>query len=207
MIRVFLVDDHGIVRAGIRQLLSAAPDVEVVGEAGDGRKALEALERVPVDVLVLDLHLPRMNGIEILRRAIARSPGLAVLVLSMYADASYVRATLSAGAAGYLSKDASEEELLTAIRAVSQGRLYAPRDAAAPGRGAEPAAALHASFSAREHQIFTLLFQGRSVTEIAAELDLTVSTVSTHIGKIKVKLGVRNVAEIVGYAHRVGLAG
>jgi DNA-binding NarL/FixJ family response regulator len=207
MIRVFLVDDHRIVRAGIRQLLSHAADVEVVGEASDGRRALEALARVPVDVLVLDLNLPKMNGFEVLRRAIAERPGLAVLVLSMYAEASYVRATLKAGAAGYVSKEASEEELLTAIRAVAQGRLYAPRDAAAPRRGADATTALHESFSAREHQIFTLLFQGTSVSEIAAELDLTVSTVSTHIGKIKLKLGARNVAEIVSYAHRMGLAG
>jgi DNA-binding NarL/FixJ family response regulator len=206
MIRVFLVDDHAVVRAGVRALLSAEPDICVVGEAGDGRKAITALEEptLGVDVLVLDLSMPRMHGLELLERARAVRPKLAILVLSFYPEAQYARWTVSAGAAGYVAKSRSEDEIVDAVRAVAAGRAWVSRAVAAASLDAR---APHERFTPRETQVFVLLVNGSSVTDIAAELDLSVSTVSTHLGKIRSKLGVETVAEVVGYAHRVGLVG
>jgi DNA-binding NarL/FixJ family response regulator len=201
VIRIVLADDHTLVRAGIRQLIATARDMTVVGEAGDGHRAMRLLETTACDVLVLDLSLPVLSGTEVLTRAKATWPALAVLILSMYAEEQYARRLLAAGAAGYLAKDRSEDELLAAIRCVAEGRRYLPRALV----DVAPTAAPHATLSAREHQIFTLLFQGRTVSEIAAELDLGGSTVSTHVARIKAKLGVRTVTEIVSYAHREGL--
>lgn len=207
MIRVFIADDHAIVRAGIRQLLETASDIEVVGEASDGRKALLLLESTPCDVLLLDLSLPVLSGGEVLKRVREKWPQLPVLILSMYPEEQYARRLLNSGAAGYLSKDRSEDELLEAVRRLAAGRSYvtatvAEQTFAAPHtRSSAP----HESLTAREHQIFTLIIQGRTVSEIAAELDLGGSTVSTHMAHIKAKLGVRTAAEFASYAHREGL--
>lgn len=203
MIRVFLADDHAVVRAGVRHLLTAERDIAVVGEAGDGRRAVQALEdpAFAVDVLVLDLSLPRLNGLEVLERARALRPKLAVLVLSMYPEEQYARRILAAGAAGYLPKSSSEE-IVDAVRAVAAGRLWVSRGVGLAGADAR---APHETFTPREAQVFLLVVSGSAVSDIAAELDLGVSTVSTHLGKIKAKLGVETVAEIVTYAHRVGL--
>ncbi len=202
MIRVFLADDHPIVRTGLRALLSMADDIEVVGEAVDGRKVLLAAERADwaVDVLVLDISLPQVNGIEVLRRLATLRPALPVLMLSMYAEDQYARRLIDLGAAGYVSKDRSEDELIAAIRTVARGGLYVSRQAARGG-GAPQTSGL----TPRQHQIFTLLVEGQSVTDIAAQLDLTRSTVSTHVGHIKRAFGVRTIGEIVAYAHRMQL--
>lgn len=208
MIRVFLADDHGIVRAGVRQFLELAGDITVVGEAGDGRRALDALEALggEVDVLLLDLTLPRLSGTEVLRAVRARFPRIAVLVLSMHRDELYTQQVLALGAAGYLCKERSEDELLAALRAVAGGGLYGSRASVRLGEPID-AAPPHAALSPREHQIFTLLIDGRSPSEAAAELDLTGSTISTHIARIKAKLKVSSIAGIVSYAHRAGLVG
>lgn len=205
MIRVFVADDHTIVRTGIRRLLATAGDIEVVAEAADGRAVLNQLESVACDLLLLDLSLPKVNGTEVLRRVKELKPELKVLILSMYAEEQYALRMLRAGAAGYLGKDRSEHELIAAIRAVASGQRYvtsavAERDKTTSGDGAP-----HSALAAREHQVFTLLCEGRSVVEIAAELDITPSTVSNHLARIRQKLGVRTVGEIVSYAHRAGL--
>lgn len=203
MIRVFLADDHAVVRAGVRHLLTAERDITVVGEAGDGRRAVQALEDLTlgVDVLVLDISLPRLNGLEVLERVRGLRPQLAVLMLSMYPEEQYARRVLAAGASGYLPKSSSEE-VVDAVRTVAAGRLWVSRGvsvAAPDGR------APHETFTPRETQVFMLVVTGNAVSDIAAELDLGVSTVSTHLGKVKAKLGVETVAEVVTYAHRVGL--
>jgi len=208
-IRVFLVDDHPVVRAGLRHLLAATPDIEVVGEAADGRRASQAAEADDwaVDVLVLDIALPRVNGIEVLGRIHRQRPDLPILMMSMHAEDQYARHLGGLGAAGYVSKDRSEEELITAIRAVAQGRSYFSRDpegsggsaASGVGGGADQAAVVapHERFTARQLQIFMLVVAGHSVSDIAAELALGVSTVSTHLGQVKEKLGARSVADVV----------
>jgi DNA-binding NarL/FixJ family response regulator len=210
MIRIFIADDHPIVRQGLRMLIGQQPDMEVVGEASDGRQVLTAERRGQWDILILDLSLPRIHGIEVLRRLRAELPQLRVVVLSMYPEDQYALRMIEEGAAAYLAKDLPPADLLQALRTVAMGGTFLSRGAAeqmrksTAGGSARPP---HHGLSAREHQVFTLIFQGRTVTEIAAELDLSVSTVSNHVSHIKEKLGARSIAEIVSYAHRAGLVG
>lgn len=209
MIRVFLADDHPVVRAGLRMLVSLESDIEITGEAGDGGKVLQAASQpdFAVDVLVLDLSLPTVDGIEVLRRLHESHPALHVLVLSMHSEKQYAQQLIAMGAAGYVSKDHAEVDLVTAIRTVAQGRLYVRRHLdRLNGPGLAAPVPSHQTLSARQTQVFRLIVAGRSVSQVAAELDVAVSTVSTHLGLVKEKLGVRSVAELVSYAHRMSLA-
>jgi DNA-binding NarL/FixJ family response regulator len=204
VIRVFIADDHAIVRGGLRQLVEGADDMRLVGEAADGRALLAAAEVMTWDVLVLDLSLPKVSGLEALGRVKQLRPKQAVVVLSMYSEEQYALPVLRAGAAAYLCKDRPGEELLLAIRRAARGGTYLTETVAEqavrkPDRGEQPP---HERLTAREYQIFTLIIHGRSVTDIAAELDLTAGTVSGHLQKVKAKLGAGSVAEIVSYAHR-----
>lgn len=208
MIRVFIADDHAIVRHGLRDLISATSDMRVVGEATDGRQLLNQAETLDCDVLILDLSLPKVGGPEVLRRLKQQRPNLPIMVLTMYPEDQYAVALLRSGASAYLCKDRPSHELIDAIRRVAQGGTYftetiAQRflDSGGDGKNEPP----HAKLTAREHQVFTLVIQGRSGAEIAAELDLTAGTVSNHLAKIKEKLGAHSVAEIVRYAYRAGL--
>jgi DNA-binding NarL/FixJ family response regulator len=204
VIRVVIADDHAIVRSGIRLLLSTSPDFRVVGEAADGHATLRALEETPCDVLILDLSLPRLNGVEVLRRVRAEQPTVRVLVLSMYSEDQYALRLVRDGASGYLSKDRSEDELLDAVRRVARGETYvSPRVAEQALRGEDAGGV--AKLSGREMQIFLLVAGGATVSDIAAELDLHASTVSSFLARIRTKLGVRTVGELVAYAHRAGL--
>ena len=201
MIRIFIADDHSIVRRGLRQLFEERVDMQVVGEAAHGRAVLTALEEGPAfDVLVLDLSLPRVNGTEVLRRVRRAAPDVAVIVLSMYPEEQYARRMYDEGAAAYVGKDRPSEELVEAIRRAARGERWLPPGAAVASTGAP-----HDALSAREHQVFTLLFQGHAVSEIAAELDVSSSTISNHVSSIKSKIGARTINEIVSYAHRMGL--
>lgn len=203
MIRVFIADDHPVVRNGLRTMLRGAQGLRYVGEASDGRQVLEALERVEADVLILDLSLPRVSGLEVLRRVAREKPKLKILVLSMYAEAQYAGPTRELGAAGYLSKDRSLEDVEHAIRLLAKGEgLPAEMRHEQPLVASRPP---HELLSAREYQVFFLLLQGRNNADIAAELDLVASTVSNHTTSIKNKLGVHTIAEIVSYAHRMKL--
>lgn len=203
MIRVFIADDHAVVRSGLRAMVNAADDFEFAGEAKDGRECLEALKVLDADVLLLDLSLPRISGLEVLKRLAQERPKLKILVLSMYAEAQYAGPTRELGAAGYLSKDRSLEEVEQAIRALGGGEAF-PADFQVKESGSGNRAP-HELFSAREYQIFFLLLQGRANADIAAELDLVPSTVSNHTTSVKQKLGVKTLAEVVSYAHRMGL--
>lgn len=207
MIRVFIADDHAIVRHGLHQLIASTGDMQVVGEAVDGRQLLNAAPALECDIVILDLSLPKVGGPEVLRRLRQLRPSLPVLVLSMYPEDQYAVALLRNGAAAYLCKDRPSEELLEAIRKVASGRPYFTETIAKQileGKR-EDAAAPHTRLSAREHQVFTLIIQGRTSAEIAAELDLTAGTVSNHLSKIKEKLGAHSVADIVKYAYRARL--
>ncbi len=208
MIRVFLADDHVVVRRGVQLVLESTGEMTVIGTASDGREVLQSPLVDECDVLVLDLSLPKVSGSEVLRQVHARRPALPILILSMYPEDQHGLPLLREGAAAYLSKDRSPEELIAAIRAVARGERYltsliaekALQDRDKPGPP-------HARLTAREHQVFLLLVQGRTVAVIAAELDLHSSTVSNNIRQIKEKLGVRSLGEIVSYAHRAGLVG
>jgi DNA-binding NarL/FixJ family response regulator len=208
MIRVFIADDHSIVRHGLRDLIASTGDMKVVGEATDGRQLLNQAPSLECDVLILDLSLPRVSGPEVLRRLRQIRPSLPVLVLTMYPEDQYAVALLKNGASAYLCKDRPSTELLEAIRRLAAGRTYFTETLAQrflTAGGADDNQPLHAKLSAREHQVFTLIIQGRTSSEIAAELDLTAGTVSNHLAKIKEKLGAHSVAEVVRYAYRAGL--
>lgn len=196
--RVAIADDHGIVRQGLASLVRASSDLTLVAEAMDGWQALALLDAHVVDVLVLDINLPRLSGIEVFQRAQAQHPTVRVLFLSLQPEDHHAARLVRDGAAGYLSKDRAPEEVLTAIRTIAAGGRVIPPEPAI-------AKAPHEQLSAREHQVFMLLVHGRGVTDIAAELGLSVSTISTYVGKIREKLGVPNVGAIVAYAHRAGL--
>jgi two-component system invasion response regulator UvrY len=206
-IRVFIADDHAIVRHGLRELIAGTSDMSVVGEVTDGRQVLNQAETLDCDVVILDLSLPKVSGPEVLRRLHQLRPTLPIVVLTMYPEDQYAITLLKNGASAYLCKDRPGDELLEAIRRVASGRTYLTETIQqqfleTPGEGDQPP---HAKLSAREHQVFTLIIQGRTSSEIAAELDLTAGTVSNHLAKIKEKLGAHSLADVVKYAYRSGL--
>ena len=187
MIRIFIADDHAIVRHGLRQLIDAQSDMRVVGEASDGRQVLLAEGKEQWDILLLDLSLPRVNGIEVLRRLPSELPKLRVVALSMYPEDQYAVRLLEAGAAAYLSKEQPPEQLLAALRKVAAGGAFVSSAISEQLRRGERKKSVwpHDNLSAREYQIFTLLLGGRTVTEVAAELNLSASTVSNHLATSK----------------------
>lgn len=207
MIRVMIADDHEVVRRGLRDLFAAAPDIQVVAEAAHGRAVLDVLATQEVDVVTLDLSLPRVSGGEVLRRIREAHPSVRVLVLSMYSEHQHASQMIQAGAAGYLSKDRSLTDVLAAVRQVAAGEVVVPHSLPRGARSAHCKGLPHEDFTPREFQVFMLVLQGRSGVEISAELNLANSTVSTHLANVKEKLGLRTTAEIVAYAHRTGLLG
>jgi len=210
-LRVLLADDHRIVREGLRALIERLPGVEVVGEARDGREAVEAAARTDPDVVVMDLAMPSMNGLEATRRIVAARSGVRVLCLSMRADRDAVLAALDAGASGFLPKECAPDELERALRAVAEGGTYlspalagevvaAYREGRDAGRN-RPAQGL----TAREREIVQLVAEGWSTKEIAARLGVSAKTVGTHREHIMAKLGVRSIAGLTRWALREGL--
>jgi len=210
-LRVLLADDHQIVREGLRALIERLPGVEVVGEARDGREAVEAAARTDPDVVVMDLAMPSMNGLEATRRIVAARSGVRVLCLSMRADRDAVLAALDAGASGFLPKECAPDELERALRAVAEGGTYlspalagevvaAYREGRDAGRN-RPAQGL----TAREREIVQLVAEGWSTKEIAARLGVSAKTVGTHREHIMAKLGVRSIAGLTRWALREGL--
>lgn len=205
-LRVIVADDHAIVRSGLRELLSQEDGLVVVAEVADGREALRAAERVQADVLVLDLSLPKVSGHEVLRRLTKDHPALAVVVFTMMPPEQYAARMVADGAAAFVHKGEALDALIRAVRAVGAGqRLPAALDVPSRPTRTEAGAAPHDALTRREHQVFLRLVQGEAVSDIAAELDLSVSTVSTYVGAIKAKLAVRSVAEMVRYAVREGM--
>ena len=212
MLRILLGDDHGIVRRGMKALLDGEEDMEVVGEASDGLEVLRMCDELQPDALVVDIAMPKLNGIDVAERALKRQPALKVLFLSMYADESYVLRALSAGAKGYLLKDATDQDLLPALRAVAQNRpFFSPTISAMlltdfmrhlQQRGQEDSYRL---LTDREKEVLQLLAEGRTNKEVASLLNLGVSTIETHRANLMQKLGLHNTAEIVLYAVRKSL--
>jgi DNA-binding NarL/FixJ family response regulator len=207
MIRVMIADDHQLVRDGLKQLLLAAPGIEVVAEAADGHQALQAARNSNPDLALLDMSMPGPSGIDLVKRLKAACPAVRILVLSMHGERQYAARALKAGASGYLTKDSASEQLVTAIRKVAAGGVYLT-DAAAESllqNVVATDAVPHERLSDREFEVLRLLAAGRSPTEIADQLHLSVKTVSTHKTHVLEKLGLDNAADLVRYAIQHGL--
>ena len=208
MIQVAIVDDHQIVRTGFRELLGEDSAISISFEAADGDEALAQLRTSPCDVLLLDIALPGKNGIDVLRAVRQRHPEIKVLILSGFPEESYALAMIKNGANGYLCKDCDQADLLGAIHAVSQGRRYvSPRTAEllADEMSGERSVLPHETLSDRELQVFLRLARGESVSDIAAQLHLSVKTISTYRARVTGKLDVASNAELATYALRHGL--
>jgi two-component system, NarL family, invasion response regulator UvrY len=208
MIRVLVADDHAVVREGLKRILESAGDMSLIGEAGDGDELLRLIGKVACDVVVLDLAMPGMPGLEALGEIRRRKPQLPVLILSMYPASQYAVRTLTDGASGYLHKGDPPSELVKAIRTVVQGRRYISEpvaEALAAHVDATAGKAPHERLSNREFQILRLIALGRSMREIARELSLSVKTVSTFRSRVLEKLGLTQNAELTRYALKNGL--
>jgi DNA-binding NarL/FixJ family response regulator len=211
-LRILLADDHGIVRRGLKSLLESQPGLEVIGEAADGLEALRLCGALSPDLLIIDISMPKMNGIEVASRAQKLERPPVVIILSMHADESYIMRALGAGARGYLVKDATDEDLLPAVKAVAGGKpFFSPTVTAVlmedyvrqlRARGLSDSYEL---LTDREREVLQLLAEGRSNKEVAALLDVGLSTVETHRANLMQKLNLHNTAEIVLYAVRKGI--
>jgi DNA-binding NarL/FixJ family response regulator len=209
MLRVLLADDHALVRRGMRALLETQPDLQVVGEASDGLEALRLFSQLKPDLVILDIGMPKLNGIDVAARALEQQPSANVIMLSMHADESYVLRALAAGARAYLLKDGTDEDLLPAIRAVAARKcFFSPAISTVLAedyvrqlreRGLDDTYDL---LTSREKEVLQLLAAGRSNKEVATLLNVGLSTVETHRGNLMQKLGLHNTAEIVLYAVR-----
>jgi len=206
-IRILLADDHAVVRQGFRMILSAHPDLEIVGEAGNGREAVELAATLRPDVVVMDVAMPELNGIEATRRLTADNPHTRVVALSMHKDSVYVREILRAGARGYLLKDSVADDLVAAVRAVASGEGYL-----SPGvsNAVLDDYRKHVTnpidlLSSREREVLQMLAEGKTNKEIAVVLNLSVYTVEAHRGRIMEKLNVHSINELVRFALRNGL--
>jgi two-component system, NarL family, response regulator NreC len=207
-IKILLADDHTIVRQGLKLIISAQEDLEVVGEAGNGREAVDMTEKLHPDMVLMDVAMPELNGIEATRRLIKADARVKVLVLSMHKEAVYVREILKAGARGYILKDAIDTELLNAIRSVAKGDGYiSPAVSGALLNDfrkdvTNPVELL----SGREREVLQLIAEGKTNKEIATKLNLSVYTVDSHRGKIMEKLNLHSTGELVRFAIKNGLA-
>jgi two-component system, NarL family, response regulator NreC len=206
-IRVLLADDHAVVRQGFKMILSAQPDLEIVGEAGNGREAVELAEQLRPDIVVMDVAMPELNGIEATRRLAASVPHARVVALSMHKDSVYVREILRAGARGYLLKDSVAADLVSAIRAVASGEGYI---SPAVSNAVLDDYRRHVTnpidlLSSREREVLQMLAEGKTNKEIAVVLNLSVYTVDAHRGRIMEKLNVHSINELVRFAVRNGL--
>jgi two-component system, NarL family, response regulator NreC len=207
MIRILLADDHTMVRQGFRLILSLQSDMEIVGEAGNGQQAIEFAEKLQPDVVVMDIAMPELNGIEATRRVLISSPRTRVLALSMHKDSAYVREVLKAGARGYLLKDSVDNDLVTAVRAVARGEGYlspAVSEAVLSDyrrHVTEPLDLL----TAREREVLQHIAEGKTNKEIATALKLSVYTVDSHRSRVMEKLNLHSAGELVRFAVRNGL--
>jgi DNA-binding NarL/FixJ family response regulator len=203
MIRIVIADDHTIVREGLRQLLAATGDLDVVAVAGDGFEALQKVRELDFEVLLCDLSMPGKSGVELIKQIKSEKPKLRILVLSMHEEKQYAIRAIKAGASGYLTKDSAAAQLASAIRKVAAGGAFISAEVAeqlALGAMPDAQAAPHTLLSDREYQVFELLAAGRTVSEIGEQLNLSVKTVSTHKARLMQKIGAENSADLVRYA-------
>lgn len=208
-IRILVADDHGVVRKGLRLILERHDGLEVIGEAADGREAVRLAGELSPDIVIMDVGMPQLNGIDATAQILHRDPRAGVIILSMHSDEGYIVRALSAGAKGYLLKDSLEEDLVQAVRIVAQGRpFFSPRITQTllddyvrqlRQKGLQDSYDL---LTEREKEVLQLIAEGKSNKEVAAILDLSVYTVETHRTNLMQKLNLHNTAEIVLYAVR-----
>lgn len=209
-IRVLVADDHTILRDGLVALLNASEDCRVVGEAADGISAVELALRVEPDVIVCDISMPRLNGIEVVRRLSKELEKTRILVLTMHAEEEYVLHVVRAGASGFLLKDSASAELLSAVRALAAGRGYfgAHASRVLAQQVQQPQSRIedpYRDLTQREREVFHLIVEGMTTKEIARQLDISTKTAENHRFRAMDKLGVRNTAELIRYAVKHGL--
>ncbi len=206
--RILVADDHQIVRAGLKTLLAEYEDLSVTGEAGSGAETIKMVRESEFDIVLLDISMPDMNGVDTLKQIKRAKPQLAVLILSMHPEDQYAVNLLRAGASGYVCKEGAPEQLVTAIRTVAQGRRYvspALGEQLAAGLNADTQRPLHIDLSEREFQVFCKLSAGQAVSAIATELFLSVKTVSTYRSRILDKMKMKTNADLTYYAIKNGL--
>ncbi len=211
-LRILVADDHTLVRQGLKKILESQPGWEVIAEAGDGREALrQTLERQP-DVIILDIAMPRLNGVEAVQQIVRRVPAARVLVLSMYVDEAYVTRTIRAGALGYLLKDSADVDLIRAVSAVANGKsFFSPAvariilDEGGRQLAERGATDRYDTLSEREREVFQLIAEGMTNKEVADALHISPATVETHRARLMEKLDVHSTAELVLCAVRKGV--
>jgi len=202
-IRIVVADDHAIVREGLKQILGAQADFQVVAEASDGHEALKRVRELDFDVLLLDMSMPGKSGVELIKQVKAEKPKLRILVLTMHEEHQYAVRAIRAGASGYLTKEGASAQLVTAIRKVASGGAYISAEVAeqlALNAMPDATAAPHERLSDREFQVFRMIAEGKSVSEIADRLNLSVKTVSTHKANVLAKMGLSTQGELIRYA-------
>lgn len=210
-IRIVLADDHKILRAGLRAMIVEQPDMEVVGEAENGRTAVNLTRELSPDVVIMDIGMPDLNGIEATRQIVAEVPSVKIIGLSMYSDRRYVAGLFGAGASGYLLKDIEFEELIEAIQAVVEGQVYVSsgvtgiviEDYVHRVSGTKNGGI--SALTPREREVLQLLVEGRSTKQIAYELEVSIKTVESHRHRVMEKLDLHNIADLTKYAIRAGL--
>jgi DNA-binding NarL/FixJ family response regulator len=203
MIRIVIADDHTIVREGLMQLLAAAGDFEVVGEARDGHEVMRLVRDLDFDVLLTDMSMPGKSGVELIKQVKAEKPKVRILILTMHEEHQYAVRAIRAGASGYLTKEGASSQLVTAIRRIASGGAYISAEVAeqlALNAMPDSTAAPHERLSDREFQVFRMIAEGKSVSEIADRLNLSVKTVSTHKANVLQKMGLTTQGELIRYA-------
>ena len=203
MIRIVVCDDHAIVREGLKGILAAQPDFHVVAEASDGHEAIKRVRELDFDVLLLDMSMPGKSGVELIKQVKSEKPKLRILVLTMHEEHQYAVRAIRAGASGYLTKEGASAQLVTALRKVASGGAYISAEVAeqlALGAMPDANAAPHEKLSDREFQVFRMIAEGKSVSEIADRLNLSVKTVSTHKANVLAKMGMSTQGELIRYA-------
>jgi len=208
-LRVILADDHALVRAGIRVLIENIPNVEVIGEAGNGNEALALMERTSPDIALVDMAMPELNGLGVTQAVAERFPEVKVIILSMHQNAAFVLHALRAGADGYIVKDGASSELAAAIEAVARGETYlspaVSRVVIASSAGRADQTGMVQELTGRQRQVLRLLVEGQSMKEIAYTLGVSIKTVEAHRAQLMDRLNIHDIPGLVRYAMRTGL--
>ena len=208
MIKVLIADDHPVVREGLKRIIQETPDITIADDAENGQEVIDKVRRNEYQAIILDMVMPGMSGLDILKQLKSEKPKLPILILSMYPDDQYAIRALRAGAAGYLTKNKAPKELILAIRQVCSGKRYitpAVAENLASCLDADPSKIPHGSLSDREYQVMRMIASGKSVKDIADGISLSVPTISTYRSRILEKMKMKNNAEITYYAIKHGL--